>query len=626
MKRSIFFVWLVACTWSSLGVMAQCDANQTGVEVVLFTDNWGYEVYWEIVPSGNGCGNGTIVSGGNALDVGCLGGGAQDAQDGNGYESNQQFVNGPICLETGNAYDIHFVDDWGDGGLSIEVYQDGVLSHLFVGDGAGDVWTFVAGDSPELSPYDSPCQPLIIEIDAEPLAISNANALASFTEPRPAVGGCQTFGYWCEETLAKTVWVSFVATSDAVLVSTCNEGTNFDTQLALWLAEDCSNYETYTLINANDDKFQGCGNANGYASELYASCLIPGETYLIQIDGYFGESGNSLLSVTSWNSGLSLDAFVDAVDCPNVKGDDSGAITLLVFGTGVNYSAVWSGPNGYQNEGSYIDNLMVGDYSVEVETACGEVASATFSVTIPSSLVVDISQDAASCQTSPDGEVTLNASGATEPYEFYWTGPAAYTATGSSQNGLVPGNYIIEITDDNGCEFTQLVNVTFDELFTFSLGEDTTICSNEEIILFGPVGLNYDWQDGSNNQFFVINGEDNGVGTYVVVLTGTNEFGCDHTDAVIVTVSNCVGIDENEQLRLSAFPSPTDGELKVSGLPQGQKLNAVVFDSSGRLVYTENLTASGEYITLGVQGLSPGIYTLTMACEGITGSSRFIVE
>lgn len=626
MKKILLFMCLVACLAFNKKVVAQCEPDQTEIQLILFTDGWGYELYWEIVPSGNGCGNGTIISGGNTAEVGCDGGGDQDAGAGNGYDNNQQIFVDPVCLTTGNAYDIHFVDDWGDGGLSIEMYQDGILSNLYIGDGDGDVWTFVAGEFPDLSPFDSPCGALEIVVDADPVAIANTDAIASFTEPRPNGDACQVFGFWCEGTLANTVWASFVATSEAVVVSTCNEGTDFDTQLALWLADDCLDYESYTLVNANDDQFQGCENANLYASTLYASCLIPGETYLIQIDGYYGESGTSFLSVNSWSNGISLDAFVDNVDCPNVKGDDSGAITLLAFGTGLDYTATWSGPDGYQGEGLYIDNLTVGDYSVDLTTSCGETASATFSVAIPEPLNVSVNQNDASCQTSPDGSASLNVSGATEPYNFFWTGPAGYTATGSSQSDLVPGNYSIDITDDNGCEFSQIVSVDFEELFAFSLGEDTTICSNQEIILFGPAGLDYEWQDGSNNQFFVVSGPNDGVNTYVVVLTGINELGCEHTDAIIVTVSTCVGVDENNRILFNAFPSPTSGNLQLSGLPQGLNLTLSIFDSAGRLVLSQTRSTFGENLWLNVEHLSPGMYTLTLDSEGTSGSTRFIIE
>ena len=48
---------------------AQCAAGYISATFVLDTDAWGYENYWEIVPSGSGCGVGTVASGGNSANV-----------------------------------------------------------------------------------------------------------------------------------------------------------------------------------------------------------------------------------------------------------------------------------------------------------------------------------------------------------------------------------------------------------------------------------------------------------------------------------------------------------------------------------------------------------------------------
>ena len=52
-------------------VFAQCPGGQTEVTIDVGTDNYGFEIYWELTPSGSSCGNtATIFSGGNTA-VGC---------------------------------------------------------------------------------------------------------------------------------------------------------------------------------------------------------------------------------------------------------------------------------------------------------------------------------------------------------------------------------------------------------------------------------------------------------------------------------------------------------------------------------------------------------------------------
>lgn len=60
---------------------AQCGAGESEVRIRVTTDGYGYEAYWELLPNGASCGAGAIFSGGNPL-VGCNGAGAQAQQPG----------------------------------------------------------------------------------------------------------------------------------------------------------------------------------------------------------------------------------------------------------------------------------------------------------------------------------------------------------------------------------------------------------------------------------------------------------------------------------------------------------------------------------------------------------------
>ena len=58
--------------------------------------------------------------------------------------------------------------------------------------------------------------------------------------------------------IGNTVWLSWeVPAGGGVFeVSTCNEQTTFDTS-SRWRVTDCADFESYELVNANDDA--GCG-------------------------------------------------------------------------------------------------------------------------------------------------------------------------------------------------------------------------------------------------------------------------------------------------------------------------------------------------------------------------------
>ncbi|MGE0560678.1 MAG: T9SS type A sorting domain-containing protein [Flavobacteriales bacterium] len=119
---------------------AQCLAGEVAVSFDVTTDTYGYELYWELVPTGTACGTpATIFAGGNTA-VGCTGGGAQASPAG-GYANNTTVTEGPFCLTIGSTYDIIMVDDWADGGNTITSAAQGVNA---VGAGATNTVTFTA--------------------------------------------------------------------------------------------------------------------------------------------------------------------------------------------------------------------------------------------------------------------------------------------------------------------------------------------------------------------------------------------------------------------------------------------------------------------------------------------------
>ncbi|MFT4681761.1 MAG: hypothetical protein ACI9YU_001610 [Flavobacteriales bacterium] len=127
---------------------AQCGAGEVEISIQFATDNWGYEAYVEIVPQGNGCGNGAIYEGGNTTQLNCNSGGGgttgATGTNGNGFASNQTITVDNICVLEGTALDLIYVDDYGDGGLQAQIFVDGFQIGTMEGTGAGSIFPFVA--------------------------------------------------------------------------------------------------------------------------------------------------------------------------------------------------------------------------------------------------------------------------------------------------------------------------------------------------------------------------------------------------------------------------------------------------------------------------------------------------
>ncbi len=116
-----------------------------------------------------------------------------------------------------------------------------------------------------------------------------------------------------------------------------------------------------------------------------------------------------------------------------------------------------------------------------------------------SSLVADNTMTPASCNGTADGEVTLLATGGTEPY--------LYTLDGTSNStgiftGLMAGTYTWIITDASNCELTGDITVTAPDVIAATLNQFNVNCfgaSNGSIELINVSG-------GSGNYEYRING------------------------------------------------------------------------------------------------------------------------
>ncbi len=134
---------------------------------------------------------------------------------------------------------------------------------------------------------------------------------------------------------------------------------------------------------------------------------------------------------------------------PACFGESNGS--ALASGSGGNgaYTYNWAAP--ISATGALAPNLPPGTYSVTITDAEGPACTTTqtFTINEPGSIRVAFeAEKAASCR-SADGRATAIPSGGTPPYTIVWqTNPPQ---TGATIENLLPGVYLVEVTDTNGC-------------------------------------------------------------------------------------------------------------------------------------------------------------------------------
>ena len=135
-------------------------------------------------------------------------------------------------------------------------------------------------------------------------------------------------------------------------------------------------------------------------------------------------------------------------------GDDSGSIfveAMETTGNGGSLTYVLM-PGDISNDTGIFEDLEAGSYMVMISDENGCTVDAVFILSQPEELAISVDEVTAWVDGVPGGiEVTI--SGGTPPYVFEWTGlDGAFTSSDEDLDGLEAGEYVLTVTDANGCD------------------------------------------------------------------------------------------------------------------------------------------------------------------------------
>ena len=247
---------------------------------------------------------------------------------------------------------------------------------------------------------DDACDAIGLSVNGVTASYSNVNSTAQPGEGAiaPPSGNGLGNSAWFETGITSSVWFTFQSpTSGAVEFDMCNGGvgTDFDTQIAVYEVGDCNDFNTFTLLGANDDIPNGCpGPGDEFASVLEVNCMVPGQTYYILVDGWFSPNV-SADTVGTFGITLSeipappLDIITDFA-APTCSGDDAIA-SVSGIGGGLPYSFSWTLPGGGTSTAETITGLDPGVYVVELRDACDTARVDT--VIVPATTAFSIESD-----------------------------------------------------------------------------------------------------------------------------------------------------------------------------------------------------------------------------------------
>jgi len=320
------------------------------------------------------------------------------------------------------------------------------------------------------------------------------------------------------------------------------------------------------------------GNTTSHVNNLAAG------NYTITVTDHVGCS-SSLTAVVNEPALLSVSSTSTPATC---FGSATGAIHILANGGTAPYSYNWGGGITTQNR----TNVISGNYSVTVTDSAGCSVANTSSVSEPAVLVLASTQTNVSCHGGSDAIVQLSATGGTAPYSYRW--PDGTTV--ANKTGLAPGNYIVSVTDANGCNATETITITQPTVLTLSSTATNVTCFGETNgaislnVTGGAIGYTYTWSNGATS------GNLTGIGAGNYSLTVTDSHACTATTSVVVT----------QPAQLSVTSNVTDASC-FGGLNGG----AIMHITGGLPAY--NYHWSNGATTQNLSAVAAGTYQLSVS-------------
>jgi gliding motility-associated-like protein len=232
------------------------------------------------------------------------------------------------------------------------------------------------------------------------------------------------------------------------------------------------------------------------------SNLAPGQ-YTVTIKDNNGCIKTDTANIAS-SSPIQLELSHTNVLCP---GEQTGTAKAIVTGGTPPYNFQWANNTEIFNENPII-NVGSGTYNLNLRDTAGCSVTASVTITEPDVLNIGITTEHSYCKLS-NGSATAIVSGGTSPYTFLWT---PYNNTTETLSKVPPGDYQLIVDDQNNCRASTVASILNDEPQPIFLGNDTTLCPGNHIILSPGTYKSYKWQDNSAfANYTVIN-----AGTYMV--------------------------------------------------------------------------------------------------------------
>ncbi len=237
----------------------------------------------------------------------------------------------------------------------------------------------------------------------------------------------------------------------------------------------------------------------------------------------------------------SVNVTVNPLPTTNAGNDTSicnGKNVVLTAKGGVKYA--WSPGKGNASDSLQIFNAMPNlttNYIVTATDLLGCSQNDTVTVVV-NYIAISVSNDTAICIGQP---ANLRASGGVN---YLWT-PATGLSSTTVPNPIATiassAKYSVVVTDANGCQNQDSVNITVNALPVANAGTDAAVCLGKSVALNATGGTQYTWTPSTGLSSAVVANPNASPGiTTTYTVTVTDALGCNGKDSVVVTITTSV--------------------------------------------------------------------------------------
>ena len=282
------------------------------------------------------------------------------------------------------------------------------------------------------------------------------------------------------------------------------------------------------------------------------------------------------------------------VDC---HGANTGSVTVSGSGGTKPYTYLWEDALGQAvTTDSIAKDIMAGDYYVTVTDAHSCEATTSVTINQPTKITATLQTTQTTCGGS-SGTAIITPAGGTpftgvHPYTYNWSSGS----TDSTATGLSVDVYYVTVTDANGCELVDTVNIIDNSTLTAKIDSTNDISCNGlcdgkayASASQGTAPYQFEWSNGDNGHLADSLCED----SYTVTVTDANT--CSRV--LVATITQPTALQVSSTTTNLACNGNNSGKITVEGVG-GTKPYSYLWEDGQTDSIHNNLKAGDYHVTV----------------------------